>query len=106
MAMNPKKGFTKTQYQEAVNKVLQGDKELLSKLQDLPYLKEEYKLENMLKIQELEKTKATISQQTQTEFSTQDKSTQTDLTQEQIKTQEQENEQLKEQIKRLEEENN
>ena len=37
------------------------------------------------KITELEQAKATISQQTQTEFSTQEKATQTDLTMEQIK---------------------
>ena len=43
------------------------------------------------KISELEKAKATISQQTQTEFSTQEKSTQTDLTMEQIKKLEEEN---------------
>ncbi|CAI2178382.1 2464_t:CDS:10 [Funneliformis geosporum] len=38
MAMNPKKGFTKTHYQEAVNEALSGDKSLLQKLTDLPYI--------------------------------------------------------------------
>jgi hypothetical protein len=44
--MNPKKGFTKTQYQKAVNKALSGDKELLSRLQDLPYLNPKYKFKD------------------------------------------------------------
>ncbi|RHZ35245.1 hypothetical protein [endosymbiont GvMRE of Glomus versiforme] len=47
------------------------------------------------KIQELELAKSTIHQQTQTEFSTQDKGTQTDLAAEQTTKLEQKNQQLK-----------
>jgi len=62
------------------NKVEQSKQELSET--DREKVKRILRLES--KIQELEKAKVQVSQQTQTQFSTQDKSTQTDLTMEQI----------------------
>jgi len=72
------------------DKITNSQKELQEvKTQETDKTKKITRLE--AKISELEKAKTTISQQTQTEFSTQNKSTQTDLTLEQIKQWEAEN---------------
>lgn len=79
---------SKEQWIQALKNKVEQSKQELSET-DREKVKRITRLES--KIQELETAKITISQQTQTEFSTQDKSTQTDLTMEQIKQWEQAN---------------
>jgi chromosome segregation ATPase len=86
---------SKDQWLEALNnKILEVRQEIITaKENETDKLAKIARLET--KIQELELVKSKIDQQTQTEFSTQEKSTQTPLTSQQIEQLEKENQQLK-----------